>query len=226
MYSTVTAYLQANSANWTGIPAFVASSATLTNKISELSEMLYHPDSNTSGIVNLKRRKQQEASELCVEIAAALYSYAVRTENDALKAEVRITRSRLLNTNKLNFLILLDGVIDHTTEVLNELSDYGVDQVRLDALIASRNVVADLLYLPRQKQVQSRLFNAMLVERFREIDRILREEIDMLVATFRSSDPEFYLGYTNARLVVDYGTRHQGSETEGNTQNEADGSGE
>ena len=59
--------------------------------------------------------------------------------------------------------------------------------------------------------------NAKLKDLYKEADEVLTSQIDRLMFRFSTAKPDFYAAYLNARKVVDYGTRHEKSES-----NEAD----
>lgn len=44
---------------------------------------------------------------------------------------------------------------------------------------------------------------------FAQVDQLLKRQIDKLAVSLESTDPDFYEGYKNARIIIDYGTRHE-----------------
>jgi hypothetical protein len=55
---------------------------------------------------------------------------------------------------------------------------------------------------------------------FQKADRLLKKRLDKMMVRYQTTDPDFYKSYLNARIIVDYGIRHEKKEEgeEGETE--------
>jgi hypothetical protein len=87
------------------------------------------------------------------------------------------------------------------TTITNELDEYNVSAAVLNQFndaIKDYNKVLNLPHETRKSSKSSKEEMKLLVE---ECDRILEEVIDNLMLTYKTDQPDFYLEYTNARVI-------------------------
>ena len=68
---------------------------------------------------------------------------------------------------------------------------------------------------PRQALLSRKIATESIKKTIKEIDAILRGQIDNLVESLKWTSPEFHLFYINARHVMKHGNRHNGEGDEG-----------
>ncbi|MDX2361833.1 MAG: hypothetical protein QNK23_13570 [Crocinitomicaceae bacterium] len=222
MYKAVETVLIANGQSWSGIPAFTTAKVLFTDKMSLLTSHVYEQETALRGVTINKRQKRFEAAEIAVEIARAICAYATAINNPGLAKSMRIFHSRIMYTSHLNSLNIISEVIDKASTHIASLGDYGIDQTKVDALIAIHGELLEIIGTPRMAILSRKGSTQMIKSTIQDIDGILRGQIDNLVESIKSMAPEFYLHYFNARQIYDHGKRHN-SENGSLTENDGYG---
>ena len=220
MYKAVKDYLEANGGSWSGMPAFENAYTQFIEKLSQLERYAFKQSTAVMGITDTVHQKRAEVASRTSEIAGAILAYAADEGNLELERFADVSMSKVKHTPILTGIQNVERIITAAEEYLAELEDYGVDQEKIDILKALRDELVVLTITPR-KAILSRKSATQSIERVvREIDGILRRKMDKLALSLRSTAPQFYVDYQNARFVVDYGTRQNQQNT---NQNDGDG---
>ena len=225
MYKTVESYLEANGQSWSGIPAFGTSYTKFTDKLSQLKSQLLEEQTKLKATMQEKAEALEKCSIAASEIASILYAYASTINDYELVEQAKITKWSIRRNSKLKSLQNVDRAIQLATAHLSEAEDFGLTQEKIDLLMEHRDDLEAVLFVPRQLVLARKLQNISLKNSFKEVDRILKNQLDKLAHSLKSDAPQFYLGYVSARNVIEHGTRHT-DENEGLTENESDGSSE
>jgi hypothetical protein len=203
MYKSVRTVLDQYSSTWNQLGAMPPLVASFEAKVAQFEQLAYTQAFATQGASDEKRQALSEAIQQAVVMASALKAYAIVSNNPSLLALVRITRSEFRRGGILGTFQRIDLVLEKATEHLNDLGIYGVDQSSIDALQEVRNSLSVYSDKPRNAQIQRRVITLELYALQREIDWMLRDQIDALMSVLRTNAPGFYNAYTSARMIVE-----------------------
>ncbi len=209
MFEAVKEYLEANQGSWVGIPAFGNTYNVFVEKLSQMKTYAYSQAAALIGVRSTKQQKLEETAELAVEVAGAVFAYASSVQNIELKAYMKVSNWKIVHNSKFNSLYFVAQVIEKAAMYQNEIEDFGVDEAKLNRLIVLHDELEAVLKAERQAVVARKLATASIRELVSEIDAVLNHQLDKLALSLRSSEPKFYTGYTDARIVIDRGGRHK-----------------
>lgn len=202
MLVVVSDFLQKNPEKLTFVPAmsgFVSSFMDITNQIGTTHEAQL---SFSKGLTLAKEDLRQALLANMNDIVKRIKAFTVVTGNHALLTDADYTRTDLYKMPQNTLSDACHKMIQICGIHLTELTEYGITQVMLDdtndKLTAYTNV------LPETKKVIAgrKVATQELKNKFEEADKILKK-IDALIEIISQSEPEFYQGYKNLRLIDD-----------------------
>lgn len=204
MDATLT-YLDENSALWQSI----AKIGEVKNKLGSLSLA-----------VDAAAMQQEESQVLVGKIKLALKRticekadivndvvevFAIMNGNEKLAEKMADSTSDLFKMKNDNMLLRVKLVIDNAVNYKADLIDgYGLTDEQIVDLQADYNRYLELNGQPREYQIKSGVATQNLEELFTEANDLLTMQLDNLLKVFKRRNPNFYIGYLKARMVVDY----------------------
>lgn len=162
-------------------------------------------ETDNSGLTKIKRNFRSEVINNNLLFSNALKAHANAVKNVDLKTKVNYTKSDLNKTaDKVlyDIGILLLGLARSVGATL--MAKYFVGE---DEMTAMETLLADFKASIPQKRVADSVSKASIGNiggLIDSIDLLLKEEMDVLVAVFQHSHPDFYKEYLNARNIVGY----------------------
>jgi hypothetical protein len=135
-------------------------------------------------------------------MAASLSAYAVITGKVMLFNQMKFRKKTLLRGDRNEVVRLMDLVIEKATEFQSELDPYGIDAADIAELQGLRDELEVHFGAPRNAIVERKTATANLDTLSREINDLLRFQLDKLMLVLKEEAPEFYSTYTNARHTV------------------------
>lgn len=227
MYEAVKEFLEANGQSWSGIPAFGNTFNVFTEKLSKMKTYAYSQAAALTGVRSTKQQKLEETAELAVEVAGAVFAYASSVQNVELMAYMKVSNWKIVHNSKFNSLYFVAQVIEKAAMYQKQIDDFGVNEAKLNKLIVLHDELEAVLKAERQAMLSRKLATASIRELVSDIDAVLNHQLDKLALSLRSSEPKFYTGYTDARIVIDRGIRHRKpKQDESPNQNDAYGTSE
>ena len=140
-----------------------------------------------------------------LRIAGIVRSYAHAHDDPVLADRVRLTPRQLRETRIARRLALAQRVHDATLPVLDALAGYGVTAATLAAL---QEKIADAELAvrgPRDVMVVRVAATQQLVVALREIDAVLKNQLDPLLFPLQETQPEFHARYRFCRDIINTG---------------------
>jgi hypothetical protein len=209
-YIASEAVLKANPeiASVAGLPAKVA---LLGSRIAEINAIA---GTQTQPLAVSRARRDQitEAMlEHTLEVAGAVSNVARDAALPDLLQAVRVSRNAFLQLRPTHRIWLAQRVHDAALEVVDRLGTYGVTAETLTALQERIQTATEGNHLPRTTVTAKKAATAHLTALFREVDALLRDEIDRLVIRLRKAQPQFYADYRATRSVVNLRGRRAGT---------------
>jgi len=189
---------------WNGILAFVQTFQLFVGKLSVFKQKAYLHTNATIGVREVKDVERANVVKKAQVIASALRSLSSLQSDVKLNAQLRFSYTRLMQCNATRLQQYLDTIMDVATAHIEDLPDYGITQAKLDELQLLRNQLEQTLLTTRNAIVVRKSLTAELELLSREIDQLLKVNLDQLMLVIGADDPEFYRQYQAARLIVDH----------------------
>ena len=179
----------------------------LKNGVIQIGQYRQVQEANTSGLTKNKTQLRNSAVAGILHFSAALRSYATLVKNEELKVKTTYRESDLKKAPDpilLDIGILLFGLAN---QYKDEIAKFFVGETELkemESLLTSFK-----LSIPQRRAATStsKVSTLNIHEVFKSLDQLLKEEMDVLVLLFRTTQPDFYNAYRNARRIVDYAGR-------------------
>jgi hypothetical protein len=137
-----------------------------------------------------------------VKAANALYSMAMRNSNPTLLAKVTISKGIMYRAQNNEKVSTAKRIASAASENAPALEYYGIDSAALDALNTAIAQYEKLIAKPRTVISETKQATANLVHLFARADTILNDHLDKLMSLFKTSAPDFYAIYFNARNII------------------------
>jgi hypothetical protein len=142
--------------------------------------------------------------------------YAFNKADKRLLEKVSVNKSTFYYTHNQTTLTLAKIIADEAGAHKSILKDYGItaaDLTELDAAIAQYE---SLINAPSGVVGERKMHTGNLRELFVDADSIIYDKLDKLIRLFKTSSPEFFTLYSNARNVVNTAARKRKSEPDEN----------
>ena len=210
MYKLVVKTCTENPAAIGGVGSLQAVLDALTQKVEDLELLAAEQAAVTLGIKEEKNKHRLATLAKLEGIAGALKALATATGDHVLKTKIAFTPSRLRTGSSLNTLLIIDRVIAAATTHSAQLQTSGIvpaDIAELQLLrdgldaqfLAVRNVIAE-------RKTKTNDVRALI----REIDQLLKGQLDNLLLVVRTTNPTFFDRYQAARMIVEYKGKTKG----------------
>jgi hypothetical protein len=168
-------------------------------KLSEAQELDY------KGKTETKATLKTSLISNTMEVGRRVVAYATINNLYELRQEVDYSESDLMKAADTNLRTISQVVKERATSVLPELALYGVTQAMLDDLQTAIDNYLSEIPSPREGIISRKNATSAIRLEFKKADDIVYNKLDKLVAMLKTSNPEVYESYMNARIIVDHG---------------------
>lgn len=211
MYKSLKTVLTSHQANWSALPAFASAVQTFEARLAALEESTYHQNLALVGVSAVKDAKKAIVADKAYAISSAMVAYAVVNNDVELLNHMKISRHQIVYASRDLILVLLDRIITRASGRVNELDPYGVDQASIDELQTLRDELDEQMGAPRTAIIDRKGQTSRIKSLVKELDVIIKFQLDKLMQILRDDHPDFFLAYTHARVIVDHRSRPMGN---------------
>jgi hypothetical protein len=202
MYQTVERYLSTGAAVVATLPNYTTSFAAFQACLKQIQGHRQTQATNKGGLAEQKQQRKDALIALAVDVASKVKAYATFNRQPVLLREIDYTPSAL-KTVAANVLADRTRIIHRNAqENLKALTEYRITKELLNELQKAIAAYEASITEPRMGAVARKNATDALQQSFHEADRLLKEELDVIMGMVRSSDPGFFAGYQNARIIV------------------------
>ncbi len=205
MYQAVRTHLGTNQAIWSGVPAFVTAEAAFRGEVTNIQSLAQDQQQPSTGVTSAKQQLRGTMADAAMPIVGPLKALAAVTQDTELAADSDFTRSDFIYGRDTVGADNADKIHGLAAARVTELANYSVTQQQVDDLRSAIDAYRDSIGRPRQVIGTKAAATEQLEAAFVRADAVLNEQLDNLVEIFRLSQPAFYLGYQNARQIIDGG---------------------
>jgi hypothetical protein len=197
-----------NAALWADIVGIADSVELLEEKIGFILGRSQQQSERT-GFSAKKKGLKEKMLDAAFVVCSGLKALASATDNAQLLAQANFSRSSLEKGREESVVNRCRSVFALGEANSGELAvKYHVatgDRLALNNAITAFTGVQTK---PRQGRATSAAATAELVTLFTELDEVLTEQLDPLMAKFRFTQPAFFAEYQTARVIVDSAASH------------------
>ena len=204
MYKAVRSIIEKNQANWSELPAFASAVQTFGERLNALEQAAYHQNLALVGVSAVKNAKRAIVADKAYAMSSSMVAFAVVSNDVELINQMKIAKHELDNCSKDKMLILVDRIITRASDLVNLLGDYGIDQTTADELQLLRDELDAQMSAPRNAIIDRKGQTGRIKSLVRELDAIIKFQLDKLMVILKEDHAQFFIDYTNARMVVDY----------------------
>jgi len=214
MLKAVLSLMQQNQSIWQEAAPLNDASGDLQELIAQIDQAKQSTNQTNSGLVMLKQNLQDALIDQTWELASMLFAFARRTGNTVLQAKVDFPISQLKSLRDGELATTSRNIFDLRVGYEPALEEYGITAAKLDGLAELINQYEQELPNVRVSVSGRKATNEKIKNLMNEAMLIATGQLDRLMIRFKTSQPDFYASYLNARKVVDYGTRYEKPEKE------------
>jgi hypothetical protein len=216
MYQTVYNTCAGFDSVYAKAPAFTNALSALNRGIAQIREVEKQQSYALSKGVTLEKTDVEDALILSlVKVGGALYVYAFETGNKDLAIKTNLNKTQLFHLEDNALLVTAREIASKVAEAGEALADYGIGAEELTELAERMAAFESLIVKPRTIIGEHKRHTTNLTRLFAETDSVLYDKLDRLINLFKTSHPDFYTSYKNARNVINTSARKRKTETEG-----------
>jgi hypothetical protein len=206
MINSTLTYCGANTSATAGIPQFaiivgqVGTKMVLVNSLNQIST------GTTTGITLDTNALRTAMTSFALKCSKGTLAFANQTNNNALAALVKYTKTDLERATKEDVDDLCENIYDGTSANIALLAGFGI----LPADVTDLRTSIDLFRIASQNSRQAIITKKQANKQIEAIvrmviDDLLIDQLDNLAGTLEMSNPEFVSGYKYAREIIDLG---------------------
>ena len=212
MLNAVLSFLKLNISAWGNSTVMAELITKLETLIGEIESIRRITNSDLTGITAEKLVQQEILINKAYELSSMLYAMASRSENMVLLGKVDFTEHELQNARGGDLISTCKTIATLVEENLTDLVPYELTQADVTVLEEMIGNFSNNLPTHRVSVAERKAANDRLKEVFSAVDILVNEQLDRMMVRYRSSSPDLYAAYINARTIVNYGIRHEKEE--------------
>ena len=206
MYNAVVSYCGANSAIIASIPAFQSAFNDFQDIFESILETAQLESQNITGVAMDKTQLRTSVAEKTANVAAAVFAYAVSTNNNTLKERVNYSLTELLRLKDELLSPTCADISQAANDNIANLAPYNITAATLTDLNTTNGQYSLSVSAPRNAVSQRATYKTTIKNLFKEGDDILKKQMDKIALQFKTTNLEFYTTYLNNRVILDAGT--------------------
>lgn len=207
MYKAVATVLEENRSKWVSLPIVEEIFKEFNALLDELRTLGAQQVKKTTGVTQSKAGKKDAMAKKAADLAASAYAYAIRQQKPELQSKFDYASSEIRSVDDNNAIHIAQSIVEEAEPLLAELAAFGVSAEEISELKMLIEDFADSI--GEKSSVKSGRVSTTksLNTLFKEVDTLLKKQLDKLLSRLAESQPEFYQTYKNARVILDLGTR-------------------
>ena len=214
MFGAVETVLDTNSVLVSSLNDLTAANARLKAGQLLIIQNRQVQEAKITGLTRNKSSMREALITMIMKFSAGLKSYGTTVKDEDIRAKAAYTPSDL---KKVADSVIYDiGMLVYGLAIplKAEMSFYFIGEAELKAM--EQLLEAFKLTVPKRRVASSisKTSTGNIESVFTAQDKLLKDEIDVLMSLFQLSQPDFYNAYKNARLIVNYVGRGKGAPAE------------
>lgn len=201
-----------HTAKWSPLTAYKTAHDELVANKTSLENALQVQKQILTGVASDKGLKREAMVQKATEVANGLYAYAVDKGNEVLRMKVSMEKSTFMRQRDAVIAQMCQNVCDLGTAEVANLGPYGLVAADMTDLQTAIDTYVAVVSSPRTAVTVRKGATAEIDLLIRNSMKILNGRMDKLMPEFKTSAPDFYQAYFDARIIVDLGTGEKPAE--------------
>lgn len=183
--------------------AFQTAFNTFKVKLSTLITTATSESQVISGIAVDKSVAKKNLCQLATDISAIVFAYASSINNNTLKNGVNFAYSDLLRLKDDQLPLTCQNIHGLATVNATALTPFGITTAMLTTFQTSITDYSTAVPKPKTAKSVKATFTKNIGILIKDIDAILKDQLDKLVVAFKPTKPDFVNSFKNARVIID-----------------------
>lgn len=185
------------------VPKFASVIGRLETICNDIESFRIQQEKDITGITADKDVTLENLTDTTLEISGAVYSYAHDMGNNALMTKVNYKSTALEKMSQSEIVAVAGGVLEEAKKIPAEkLTLEGITPEELKAYGELISFFKSIKTSNREAIIDRSGTTEKINELFKEASSLLKDKLDRLATQFKRKDPEFYLKYKAARIVL------------------------
>jgi hypothetical protein len=211
MYVVVLEHYAANQTTIDAVVARATAYAALSTRVTGIRALIADQSGNISGVTQNKAALRASLDNLAIGILAPALVWARATDNLILAAEFNYPLSEIQKIKDDTIASFCNHRYALVNANIATMADYGITPAMLTAWNSAISNYEAVTGSPRSARVSRSVFTIALRTHFKEANALLKNTLDPLMNSFRTSDADLYNGYRRARIIIDRRGQNTGS---------------
>jgi hypothetical protein len=204
MYNTTDGVLDANQGLFARLDELTAAHLKFKGFLVKIRDYRQVQEADQSGLTETKAILRNKLGTLTLKCISALKAYGVATQDEVLLGKVNYSKSKVGKLKDPVFADVAHLILTEAQGRLAELSKFFVTEEDLAEIQVLETEFRAAIPRKRMADSVSKVSTQNIAEIFDAVDQLLKEELDVLMAPFEFTEPDFYRAYKNARIIVNY----------------------
>ncbi|MCF8277141.1 MAG: carboxypeptidase-like regulatory domain-containing protein [Flavobacteriales bacterium] len=202
MYIIVNNFYLANQPDIDAVPARTTAFGQLQSNIVAINKQIGSQSTNTSGVAQDKTALRDTLDNMTNSVLQPCKAWAIAIGNNTLAAEFDYPISEIQKIKDDIMQGFCEYRIGLVSANLVAMADYGIDPTIVTSWQDALNVYVAVLESPREAVNARHLHTETLKDLISQTQELLTQQLDPLMIPFRSTNPELYNAYKQARIII------------------------
>ncbi len=212
MLKTTLSLMEQNESIWQATAPLMTAVTQTKVLLQEIELLKQTVSQNSSGLAVVKENRKESIITSHFELMSVLSAYASQVGDPILEQKVKFPLSYLQNMRDGELATFCRAMLLLASEKVSELAPYDITAQKITDMGEEVGQYETALPGTRVNVAERKATNAKIKELAKDAMKITEEQTDRLMVKFKTTHPEFYQAYLNARKIVDYGTRYEKEE--------------
>ncbi len=209
MLRAVLKLMELNQSLWQNNAAILAAYNELCDLVDQINAYLKSVNNGNSGLAASKQNVQNALIEQTFELASVLLAFANKTNNAVLLSKVKFPISYLNGMRESELATECRSILELARNNQQAMTVTGIANEKIDSFDELTKQYEKELPNHRLSVSQGKAINEKIKMLMSQAIALASGQLDRLMISLKSAQPDFYALYLNARKVVDYGIRHE-----------------
>lgn len=203
MIRRVLLFLKKSSIHFTALPVMNDLATTIENNLNEIDAIREKQAIDITGLRMQKDNLRKIVQQKAVEISHVIHAYAKVTKNEVLAHESYYSFTDFIRMRE-NDLDTILGLIYKSVEANKEnLTGYGITAAKIADFKNAIEDFKEAIGSPKGANIDRKQFTSQLATFF-EVEMETIKKVDLMMDTFKHSDPLLYNEYRSNRKVTHF----------------------
>jgi hypothetical protein len=185
------------------VPKFGTVINQLQDICTELGEHRVDQEKDLTGITTNKDVALENLADSCIEIAGAVHSYAYDKQDHALMEKVNYKSAEIEKMTQAEVVAAAGIILEEALKIpVTDLANEGITAKEITDFKELISYFKSIKSSNREAVIDRSGTTEKINELFREASSLIKNKLDRLALQFKRKDPEFYLKYKAARVVL------------------------